>query len=81
MPIVEVPSETVKLVEDAGFKLIRLTRPDKKYRWVNPGRIESVRPSAIARQGFNTNIIFGSRTSIYVVEDPQDVAMLIGEAE
>jgi uncharacterized protein YlzI (FlbEa/FlbD family) len=78
--VAESPSEAAKLVEDAGGKLIKLTRPDKKCRWINPDQIDDIRPSEIARQGFNTNIVFESRTSIYVVEDPKTVAKHITEA-
>jgi uncharacterized protein YlzI (FlbEa/FlbD family) len=79
--VVESPSESAKLVENAGVKLIKLTRPDNKLRWINPNQVDNVRPSDVARIGFSTNIIFGSRTSVYVLEDPQTVAKLMAEAD
>jgi uncharacterized protein YlzI (FlbEa/FlbD family) len=78
--VIESPNESAALVGNAGVKLIALTRPDKKLRWINPNQVNNVRPSDVTRARFNTNITFGSRMSIYVVEDPLTVASLMMEA-
>ena len=43
-------------------------------------RSDDLRPSDVAKPGFHTNIIFGSHTSIHVVEDLETVARLMTEA-